>query len=135
MDRPYQLSCRSHSLAIVLAILVLTISAGCGPPKEPMGLLTGSVMSKGEVCGDCQIALYEPTDMRSIGAAVDASGNFRLEDIPFGEYRVMVLQKPTNDQVEVFDQRIPKRYRETSTSGFRVSIKTPEEVVLNLEMD
>lgn len=135
MDKYQLLVINWRFLAFALILLSASASIGCGSSEEPMGLLSGSVMSGGQACGNCKIAIYDPKTMRSIGTTVNETGTFVMNDVPFAEYQVTVQQKPTNDMVEVFDTRIPRKYRNTDTSGITVSFETADEVVLNIEMD
>ena len=120
----------------LLAIALFTVSlVGCGDSApETSGTLTGTVKSGGEVCGDCTIAIYNPKTLLRRGCIVGESGKFELKDVPFGDYEVTVSQKPTNAAKEVFDKRIPKKYRSKKTSELSVSI-TSAEAVLNIEMN
>ena len=57
-----------------------------------------------------------------------------MKDIPFGEYQIRVVQKPSNDPDAAFDKRIPKKYRDLNKSGLSASITSGEPVVVNIEM-
>ena len=120
-----------------VAIALLTVSlVGCGDSaSEISGTLTGTVKSGGDVCGDCIIAIFNPKTLLRRGCMVGESGDFELKEIPFGEYQVTVSQKPTNAPEEVFDKRIPKKYRSKKTSELSVSITSAEPAVFNIEMN
>ena len=120
---------------LLLAVIVFPLgTAGCDSSvKEPMGTLSGTVKSQGEICGNCRIALH--SEKGSKGLTVGDSGTFEFKEVPFGDYKVTVYQKPTNDAVEVFDKRIPEKYRQMRTSGLAVSIPSAEPVTLDVDMD
>ena len=112
------ISSRMSLLAVALSMIPL---AGCeDSASEPSGILTGTVKSGGEVCGDCIIAIFNPKTLLRRGCIVGESGEFELKEIPFGDYEVTVSQKPTNSPDPVFDERIPKKYRSKKTSELSV---------------
>lgn len=80
--------------------------------------------------GDCKVLLYSPTTKRSIGGKVDSEGNFKITEVPLGDFEVSVKQRVTNSpKEEPFDQRIPKRFRDSKTSGFKVSVVEGENEI------
>ena len=125
---------RLFLLSAVFAMVAIPL-AGCGgPPPEPVGSLTGVVTSGGEICGDCNIAVYNPATLKSHGGRVDSEGRYEVKNLPFGEYTITMVQKPTNAVVEVFDKRIPKKYRDPKTSGLAASVTSDAPVEFNVEM-
>ena len=119
------------------AIVLLAIScAGCGgPPEAPTGTLKGTVKSGGEICGNCMISIADAKTLVRRGGNVDESGSFELKEIPFGEYQVRVVQTPSNLDVNVVDDRIPKKYHRLGTSGLSASITSIEPVTLDIDME
>jgi len=119
--------------AISLFILALWVSGGCGPSKEPGGLISGHVMSsESEAIGSCVVGLYNPVTFENFGTRVDLLGKFEIKDVPFGDYKVMVGQLPSNEMEYIFDTRIPKKYRDKNTSGIRVSVVGVDREVLDI---
>ena len=114
--------------------LLMFAMAGC-EKAEPTGTLIGTVKSKGEICDNCLISIASTETLFRRGGGVNEEGAFKLRDIPFGEYRVRVVQMPTNRTEKVFDKRIPKKYRRVETSGLTASIPTEEPVVLEIDME
>lgn len=122
----------------LLAVSLLAFSlAGCekAPTPDPTGTLIGTVKSGGEICGDCRISLFNSKTFLSRGGRVDESGNYEVKNIPFGDYDIYMYQTPTNAVVEVFDERIPKKYRNKKSSGLKASLTSSEPVTLNIEME
>lgn len=120
---------------IVVALMMLSLSGcGGGPPPESTGTLSGTVTSGGELCGDCRITLYNPASLRTKGGVVGESGTYEIKNLPFGDYDVSMYQTPTNAVVEVFDKRIPKKFRSTKTSGLKVSL-TPADPAVTLDIE
>ena len=119
----------------LFAVALLTLSlSGCGDAvPDNLGALNGTLKSGGEACGNCLVRFFNSETSRSYGCKVEELGTFEKE-LPFGEYQVAVVQEPTNDSKEVFDKRIPKKYRNKTTSGLIVSITSGEPAVLNIEM-
>jgi len=52
-----------------------------------------------------------------------------------GEYKIRVVQMPTNSDIKVKNKRIPKKYRRPETSGLTASIPTAEPVTLDIDME
>lgn len=118
-------------LALALFAISLPV-AGCGPPPEPTGTITGTVKSGGEICENCRVTLNGLKG--STGRNVGDAGTFEFKEVPFGDYVFTVLQAPTNDPVIVFDKRIPKKYRNTKASGLSISVTASEPVVFDIDM-
>ena len=135
-DKWFRLKTNWCSLLFALLVISVSVSVGCDR-KEPMGMLSGSVSSKGKACGNCQLEIFDPASLRSIGATVNDQGTFELKDVPFGEYQIAVLQvlDPHDPGDPPPDKRIPEKYRDGKTSGITVSVNSVEEVVLKIEMD
>ena len=124
------------SRGLFVVVLAAFLLSGCGePPPATTGILNGTVKSGGEVCGDCRVSIFNPKTLLSRGGSVNESGKFEIKDIPFGDYEIIVGQQPTSDRAEVFDKRIPAKYRDPKTSGFKASFTGPEPVTLDIEME
>lgn len=118
------------------ACTTVILMTGCGGPKpEPTGTLLGSLKSRGEVCDNCLISIGSTETSFRRGGNVSESGTFELKGIPFGDYQVRVVQMPTNLEVKVFDERIPKKYRNLKSSGLTVSITSTDPVTLDIDME
>lgn len=125
MNRPALLAC----LPIFFLLAIVSFS-GCGESGPPTGDLSGIVFSGDSVMGDCVVGLYDPKTKRSIGGKVDLQGGFKISKIPLGDYQVTVLQRTTNSaKEEPFDKRIPAKYRDSSTSGFEITIEEGENSI------
>ena len=130
------MSHRSISNWKLLAPALLAISmsvAGCGPPPEPTGGVEGTVKSRGKICGECQVLLHSLKG--TVGCEVGESGDYEFNEIPYGDYKLTVFQKPSYGPTEVFDRRIPNKYRNTKSSGLSVSITAPEPIVFDIDME
>ena len=112
----------------------LALFFGCGESPPPVGELQGSVSFNDEPVGDCRLTMFEISQKRWVGGKVDEQGQFKITDIPLGEYEVSVNQRTTNaPKEEPFDKRIPKMYRDGKKSGFKISIvEGPNEMTLNM---
>ena len=97
-------------------------------------MLSGTVRSNGEICGDCRVGISDPVSKGSKGYTVGESGTYVFNGIPDGEYQVTVYQTPSIEASPKFDKRIPKKYRQPETSGLTVSLKQGEAVVLDIDM-
>ena len=87
------------------------------------------------VTNDCMISICDTNALLKRGGVVDESGSFELIEVPFGEYKVRVVQTPSNLDVNVVDERIPKKYSRVETSGLSASITSTEPVTLEIEME
>jgi len=122
-------------LPTFVLILLVSVCVGCGPEKEPMGLISGTVTVKGEALGECKVAAYSPDTSRTSGGTVDEQGNFEIKNVPLGDYQIWFYPKPSNDPNHVPNIRIPMKYLKKETSGISASVKEKaEEVKLNVEM-
>jgi len=124
---------RTATVTCVAALFCVTlffVFSGCrGEAKPPSGELVGKVLSNGELVGDCVVAIYNPTTKKSMGAKVDAQGEFTIPEIPLGEYKVTVSQMPSSSAKNPpFDKRIPKEYRNRKTTDLKVEIKEGENL-------
>ena len=120
------------------ALITFSFSlVGCGEPAPelPPGMLSGTVRSNGEICGDCRVQISDPASGGSKGYTVDESGIYVFNNIPYSDYNVVVIQKPTNDPNPPFDKRIPKKFRQPETSGLKVTLKEGEPVVFDIDME
>ncbi len=135
MEMSRQLTSKLRVLPF-LVLLMACSAVGCSedPPPAPAGTLSGTITTKGEICGNCRVAIHSETG-GSVGRTVTESGTFEFKNVPFGDYRVTVYQAPSNDPAPTFDTRIRKKYRKAKTSGFKVSIPSGEPVVYDLEMN
>ena len=124
-----------NRLCLYSCFCVLTFAiTGCEQPK-PLGTLTGTVRSKGEICDNCLISIASKETLFRRGGSVNEEGRFTLTDIPFGEYKIRVVQMPTNATKKVNDDRIPKKYRRPETSGLTASIPSAEPVTFDIDME
>lgn len=114
---------------LLLVVALATTFVGCdnGPPS---GDLSGKIFFEDEPVGDCIVGLRDPVTTRLIGGKVDLQGEFKITEIPLGNYELLVNQRTTNDiKEEPFDQRIPRRYRASTTSGFTAEIVEGENTI------
>ena len=125
----------SRLTVIIPTALALLVFAGCGRENvEPMGTLSGSVMSGDEIIGDCKVGIFNSATLRSISATVNEQGAYRIKEIPFGEYTVWVSPKPVFSNEPIVDPRLPKKYLNKETSGIVVAIPTVDEVKLDIDL-
>ncbi|QDT53519.1 hypothetical protein Pan44_15410 [Caulifigura coniformis] len=142
---------RMLTLAIASAALLLT---GCGGDFDygPTGTITGRLTMDGEPLPAGSSAVFmEPKAGYLAFGLTDAEGNYTVNtwnegNMPIGSYRVMVHPPaPANDSEtasaeevmahpEKYKARpiktdIPKKYRETATSGLSFEIKKGENKI------
>ena len=130
-----QLSSRSlRWFFAVSTLLTVFVTVGCGPEPEPVGSITGKVLSGDTAIGNCKVAIKNPETLVGKAATVDEAGNFKLENVSFGEYEVRVYPAPSQAAEVVPDPRIPKKARRFASSGYSVSVQSADEVVNNIDL-
>ena len=99
--------------------------SGCKEPSDPVGTITGTVTSNDEVVApQSQVLAFHLGSTRTRAAMVNEEGKYIIRDIPLGDYKLAVMQKPHFDAVpDPFDETIPKEYRSVNTSGFEFSLE------------
>ena len=119
---------RTTCIVLLFFVAPLFMFNGCSrKPEPPAGELLGKVFSNDVLVGDCQVAIYNPTSMLSLGARVDGQGEFTIPKIPLGEYVVTFAQMSSNSAKNPpFDKRIPQKYRDRKTTDLKVEIKEGE---------
>lgn len=126
----------TSKLSLFAIGLIAFSLTGCpGPNEDPTGTLKGTLKSGGEICGNCLISIADGKTLVRRGGIVDESGAYELKKVPFGDYKVRIVQIPDNRDVEIFDDRIPNKYRKVETSGLSASITSSEPVTLDIEME
>ena len=123
---------RPQCFITVCSVLTVLAFVGCGPAAEPVATLSGKVMSGDTVIGVCKVAISNPVTLKTKAATVDEKGNFKIEEIPYGEYNVKVYPKQNSGPEEVFDPRIPKKLQRFQTSGVTVSVQSTD---VDLDID
>ena len=119
----------------------LLFLAGCG---SPTGVLTGAVRLADQPLTAGQVTVYGP-DGQVITVTINPDGTYRVEDVPTGDVRIVVLPPAPSDPggneiVKVWGKEgkaapvapkevkspIPARYQDPGTSGLATSVKKGE---------
>jgi len=121
----------SGRLAICLGFLASVCwCTGCGPGAPPTGSISGKVTFKGEPVTTGVITLVN--DEAGLGASgeLDASGNFRIDSIQTGQYKVAVYRPPpppeSNVDLKNWKLSIPGKYQDIETSGLTATVNEGE---------
>ena len=127
---------QTRLLTFVVCLVGFCLASGCSSNETPVGSVSGTLSIDGKACGNCQIEIVGNESRLSVSAMVNEMGEFALDEIPFGEYGIAVRQEAQRHNAGniAFDERIPKKYRSTKTSGFSLSITSIVPVELPLEM-
>jgi hypothetical protein len=123
--------------AQVLGVLALALFAGCGPS---VGTVAGKVTVGDKPVTEGRITII-PADGQGITTAIGPDGNYRVDNVPVGEVKIIVLGPPP-PQEELRDLKvkgkegrrgpppgskiaspIPARYGDSSTSGLTLTVK------------
>ncbi|MBN2296143.1 MAG: carboxypeptidase regulatory-like domain-containing protein [Pirellulales bacterium] len=120
-----------HVSPVLLAAVILVGLDGCGGPREPMGDVSGKVMSAGKPATQVNVQFFRADGVPVGAAKVNPAGGFRFErQIPVGNYGVAILPavEETRDGAEapgrkqVID-KVPQKYWDHNTSGFSAEVK------------
>jgi hypothetical protein len=76
---------------VSVGLLLLAVLVGCVSKRSKYGAVEGKVTYKGQPVNDAALLLYASgTDASSITIPVDHDGNFRITDVPPGDYKIVV---------------------------------------------
>jgi hypothetical protein len=78
-------------IRVSIGLLLLAVLVGCGK-RSKFGEVSGKVTYKGHAVNDASLFLYPAGDTSKdpITIPVDSEGNFRIIDVPKGDYKVVV---------------------------------------------
>lgn len=139
--------------------LVLTVLTGCGSKRVKPGVLSGKITYKGQPVNDAALLLYSAEDSSQtnpITIPVDADGDFRISDVPPGEYKIVVQGAegvdneaamlkflPPDKQAEMKSKMqgqatpktitFPKKYQDLKTTDLKCTISRADQP-LDLEL-
>jgi hypothetical protein len=127
--------------APLLGAAGLAFLAGCGPST---GHLAGAVTFAGQPVTQGQVTVYGP-DGEVLTVTISPDGTYRVENVPAGQVRIVVLPPPPadpegNEIVKVRAKEgkaapiapravktpIPARYEDPGTSGLATTVKGGE---------
>jgi hypothetical protein len=139
-------------------LVLLVVLVGCGK-RSRSGEVTGKVTYKGQPVNDAALLLYPAgggPERTPLTIPVDGEGNYRIADVPPGEYRVVVQgaagensdadllrvlppdkraeMKAKMDKMEIKKTiPFPKKYQDLKTTDLKCTI-TNEKQQLDLEL-
>lgn len=133
---PQSWRCISALGLVLAAILLLT---RCSPNKPPTGNVDGTIDFQGEPVGEGNVVFQNPAKGWLRTAPLNATGEFRLPDVPVGEYVITVQPLdpvlPNENTVTENTSRIritpsmipdpkniPRVYRSTQTSPLTTQV-------------
>src|SRR5438067_10329486 len=79
-------------VGVSVGLLLLAVLVGCGSKRPKVGAVSGKITYKGRPVNDAALLLY-PTGgavTNPITIPVTSGGDFRITDVPPGEYKVVV---------------------------------------------
>lgn len=128
-------------LASLLLCSGLVLLTGCGGEKD-WGFVEGTVKVNGEVFGPGLIS-FKPKDSQARGGGIgeiDAEGHFlvrssgKKEGLAAGEYLIAISEKMIEGNEESVEEKprnkIPAKYRRTSTSGLTRMVKPESQTFI-----
>jgi hypothetical protein len=96
-------------IRISLGLLVLAVLVGCVSKRSKYGDVTGKLTYKGQPVNDAALLLYPISGADTpITIPVDSEGNFRITDVPPGEYNVVVEGSEGGDNEAAMLKFMPK---------------------------
>jgi hypothetical protein len=144
---------------VFVGLLLLAVLVGCMSKRTRSGAVSGKITYKGQPVNDAALLLYPsnvgPED-NPITISVDGEGNFRITDVPPGEYKIVVegsegvdneapLLKmlPPDKQAEMKAKMqpqaspktipFPKKYKDRKTTDLKCTI-TDKDQPMDLEL-
>lgn len=139
----------SKSSFALLAALVVTVLAGCGPSGPPFGTVAGRVTLEGEPVERAFVEFHGDGSVCYAVAPTDEDGNYEMkfeqdrEGIPVATYQVQISTqdwlKQEDGSNKVLKERIPKHYvgidsilnfnveQGENTANFDLSKKKPKD--------
>lgn len=114
--------------------LCLVGGFGCSEAKDPAGTISGKVTLKGSPFNNCKVAIYSSESKKTLGARIDSEGSFQFVDVAPGDYVVMVLPPPLEDDLEVAKIPVPNKLKSRDTTDLSVTVAVNENSELNIEL-
>ena len=122
---------------LICIVLLSCFNLGCSETKPPSGVVSGAITFDGAPYSDCKAGIHSPGAM-ALGTRVDAEGKFTINNVPPGEYSVMVFPIPVDGPENGPDppdtSPIPKSFRSDKTTEISVSVKAGEVSEINIEL-
>ena len=122
----------SGRLAVCLGLLACVCwCAGCGPGAPPTGSISGKVTFNGAPVTTGVITLVNEQAGLGASGELDGSGNYRIESIRTGEYKVAVHRPPPPpgsgpEILKNWKLNIPDKYQDIESSGLTATIEEGE---------
>ncbi len=82
-----------QNVRVWAGLVLLVVLVGCGHKRSRSGEVSGKVTYKGRPVNDAALLLYPTANAEAnnpLTIPVDEEGNFRITDVPPGEYKVVV---------------------------------------------
>ena len=133
---------------LVAVVLFAALSAGgCGPRREPPGIVQGRVTNLGKPVTDAVIYFDKDGDDYSVFAPLDGEGAYQVKTfdyggLPAGTYRIRL--KPAAEGMtalagdaqkkEPAHQLIPRRFQDVNTSGLRAEVQSGENPAFDFDL-
>ena len=119
----------------LLLCFLISLSIGCSAEQDStLGTVAGQVTLNGDAFSDCKVAIYDSVSLKTRGAQVQPDGTYMIKEVTPGDYKVMVLPPPLEDDAEVAKIPIPKKLRSRDTTDLTVTVKANESAELNVEL-
>jgi hypothetical protein len=126
------------SKLITCSLVSICSLLGCSGNGDPAGAVAGQLTLKSEPFSDCKVAIYCLETSRSLASKVRSDGTFAIEDVPPGDYVVMVLPIPKDTPEGKPDppdtSPIPKKFRTRERSDVSVTVVANEVGKVEIEL-
>jgi len=121
----------SWRLANCLGLLVCVCwCTGCGSGEPPTGSIAGKVTFKGQPLTTGVITLVNEEAGLGASGELDVSGNYRIESIRTGQYKVAVHNPPPPPESGAVPKNwklsIPEKYQDVETSELTATVNEGE---------
>ena len=119
----------------LLVCFLAFCSLGCTPEQDSsLSTVTGQVTLDGAAFSNCKVAIYDSQSFKTRAARVTSDGAYTISKVPPGDYAVMVLPPPLEDDAKVAKIPIPKKLRSRETTDLSVTVKANESAEFNIEL-
>jgi hypothetical protein len=139
-----------------IGLLVLAVVIGCGPKRPKVGVVTGKITYKGDPVNGASLLLYPASGAKAdpIVIPVSQEGDFRIADVPEGEYKIVVqgtagakeapmknIPKGKEEEVKKMLEKMntpatipfPDKYKKAETTTLKCSV-TKEDRTQDLDL-
>ena len=108
---------------IVVLCLALFLLAGCGSSGSSKGQVKGTITYRGQPVNGCALVLYPTGEGSSLLIPVNQEGVFQTNDVPAGDYKVVVQPATVNPNMPSTKGMSPEKAKEVEAKLGALQVK------------